>query len=90
MLSRSSSVSYTHLDVYKRQVWGIAQMILLGVSGSAFTWQMFLSGAFLNAIPGIVLQLVLIPGIMVVLNRTGLVRFKKPQSDASSATEENR
>ncbi len=73
-----------------RVVWGVAQVILLGVSGSAFTWQMFLSGAFLNAIPGIVLQLVLIPGIMVVLNRTGLVRFKKPQSDASSATEENR
>lgn len=36
---------------------------------------MFLAGAFLNAIPGIVLQLVLIPGIMVALNRTGLVQF---------------
>lgn len=60
-----------------RAVWGIAQLLLLGVTGSAFTWQMYLSGAFLTAIPGIVLQLILIPAIMIALNRTGLVRFRK-------------
>ena len=60
-----------------RLVWGAAQVILLGLSGSAFTFQMFIAGAFLNAIPGIVLQLVFIPAIMVALDRTGLVRFKK-------------
>jgi len=60
-----------------RIVWGIAQMLLLGIGGSAFTWQMFMAGAFLNAIPGIVIQLILIPSIMVILNRTGLVRFNR-------------
>ena len=60
-----------------RIVWGIAQILLLGLSGSVFTWQMFLAGAFLNAIPGIIIQLILIPAVMVALNRTGLVRFKK-------------
>lgn len=60
-----------------RIVWGIVQMILLGVSNSGFTWQMFMAGAFLNAIPGIIVQLILIPMIMVALNRTGLVRFRK-------------
>ncbi|MCM1112965.1 MAG: ECF transporter S component [Muribaculum sp.] len=60
-----------------RVVWGVAQIFLLGISGSAFTWQMFLAGAFLNAIPGIILQLILIPAIMVALNRTGLVRFAR-------------
>ena len=62
-----------------RVVWGVVQMILLGITGDGFTWQMFMAGAFLNAIPGIIVQLILIPAIMVALNRTGLVRFKKRQ-----------
>lgn len=60
-----------------RVVWGIVQMLLLGINGSGFTWHAFVAGAFLNAIPGIVLQLILIPAIMVALNRTGLVRFAR-------------
>ncbi len=63
-----------------RAVWGVVQVIQLGVSGDGFTWQMFMAGAFLNAIPGILVQLILIPGVMVALNRTGLVRFRKKQS----------
>lgn len=58
-----------------RLVWAAAQIILLGVSGSVFTVQMFLAGAFLNAVPGIIIQLVLIPAVMVALGRTGLVHF---------------
>ncbi len=58
-----------------RVVWGIVQMILLGVNGQAFTFQMFMAGAFLNAIPGIIFQLIFIPSLMLVLHRTGLVRF---------------
>ena len=58
-----------------RLVWGLVQMILLGITGQPFTFQMFMAGAFLNAIPGIVLQLILIPAIMLALNKTGLVRF---------------
>lgn len=45
--------------------------------GQAFTWQLFLSGAFLTAIPGIILQLVFIPALMVALDRTGMVRFAR-------------
>lgn len=60
-----------------RVVWGIMQVLLLGLGGSSFTWQMFMAGAFLNAIPGIVLQLIIIPAIMVALNRTGLVQFTR-------------
>jgi len=60
-----------------RIVWAVARVILSGVSGEAFTWQMFLSGAFLTAVPGIILQLVFIPAVMVALDRTGLVRFRR-------------
>lgn len=62
-----------------RIVWGVVQIVLLGLSGSSFTWQMFMSGALLNAIPGIIVQLILIPAVMVALNRTGLVTFQRKQ-----------
>ena len=61
-----------------RVIWGAAQVILLGSEGIAFTFAAFVSGAVLNAVPGIILQLVLIPIIMVALNRAKLVPpFKK-------------
>ncbi len=50
-----------------RLVWGLAEILLLGLAGNAFTMQAFLSGALLTAVPGIVLQLVLIPCVMVAL-----------------------
>lgn len=58
-----------------RIVWGVVSMVLLGISGQGFTWQMFIGGALITAIPGIILQLVLIPSIMVALNKTGVVPF---------------
>lgn len=61
------------------EVPAAAEIILLELSGNAFTWQMFFAGAFLNAIPGIVLQLVFIPAIMVALDRAGMVKFKKSE-----------
>lgn len=69
-----------------RTVWAVAQIVLLGIAGNTFTAQMFLAGAFINAIPGIILQLVLIPAIMVALNRIGLVRFRKPKATDAEIT----
>lgn len=68
-----------------RIVWGAAEVVLLGVSGNSFTWQAFMSGAVLNAIPGIVIQLTLIPALMVALNKTGLVKFKRVHTETDAA-----
>ena len=62
-----------------RLVWGAVMIVLMGLGGSAFTWQLFIGGAVLNALPGIVLQLVLIPAVMVLLDRTKLVCFYRPE-----------
>ncbi len=67
-----------------RAVWGIVQSIQLGVAGQTFTLSIFMTSAFLQAIPGILLQLILIPAVMVTLNRTGLVPFRKMQTAATS------
>ena len=60
-----------------RLVWGAAMLVITGIGGTAFGWQMFLSGAVLTAIPGIILQLVLIPAVMAALDRIGAVRFRR-------------
>lgn len=57
-----------------RVVWGIASIIIHGITQTAFTWQMFMGGALLNAIPGIILQLVLIPILMLALEKSGVLR----------------
>ena len=56
-----------------RIVWAFTEVILLGIGGNIFTWKMFAAGAFLNAIPGIIVQLTLIPIIMVTLRRAKVV-----------------
>ena len=55
-----------------RIVWGTVRVILAGLSGSSFTWALFLAGAFTNAIPGIILHLALIPVIVIAMERAGL------------------
>jgi len=55
-----------------RVIWGIARLIIAGLSGNSFTWALFLAGAFTNAVPGIILHIVLIPVIVMVLEHAGL------------------
>lgn len=64
-----------------RIVWGAVRVVMFGAMGNAFSWKMFMAGAFLNAIPGIILQLIFIPVLMLVLNRTGLVHFHKMKKE---------
>ena len=56
-----------------RIVWGLVSILLYGMQGNAFSWTMFMGGALLNAIPGIVIQLVLIPVVIIILEKTGLL-----------------
>lgn len=66
-----------------RVVWGVARTILMGFGGQEFSWAMFVTGGFVTAIPGIIVQLILIPAIMIALNRTGLVVFRKNKKTAA-------
>lgn len=49
-----------------RAVWGLAKALLLGLGGKSFTFAMFFAGGFADALPGIIIQLILIPIIMKV------------------------
>ena len=52
-----------------RVVWGIVRVVLSGATGAAFTWAAFMAGAVTNAVPGIILHIVLIPVLVMALEK---------------------
>ena len=56
-----------------RLVWGVAQLVMTGIQGSTFTLSAFWAGAITTAVPGIILQLVLIPLVVMALEKSRLI-----------------
>lgn len=56
-----------------RAVWGLASAVLMMGTENAFTTQAFLAGAFINAWPGIVLHILVIPPVVLGLRRAKLM-----------------
>lgn len=56
-----------------RMVWGISMYVMALFTAIEFNINIFLAGAFFNAIPGIILHLVIIPPIVIALRKTNLV-----------------
>lgn len=52
-----------------RFVWGIVMFVCMGFDTSAFGLSAFMAGAVLNAVPGIVVQIVLIPLLVITLEK---------------------
>lgn len=68
-----------------RILWGIVMTVILGLGENGFTFTAFLTGAFLNAVPGIIVQLILVPAIMLALNKTHLIPFKNQKNHKKEA-----
>jgi riboflavin transporter FmnP len=56
-----------------RVVWGLARFLIAGLQNTNFTFEMFLAGAFINAVPGIICHIVLIPFIVMALRKAKLM-----------------
>lgn len=52
-----------------RIVWGVTKAALLGIAGKPFGIQAFIVGGFLDAIPGIILQFILVPAILLIFDK---------------------
>lgn len=52
-----------------RLVWGVAMFLLVGAGGGSFTLAAFFAGAITNAIPGIALQIVAVPLLVMLSER---------------------
>ncbi|MFA5527439.1 MAG: ECF transporter S component [Peptostreptococcales bacterium] len=59
--------------VLGRMAWGIVSALLYRSIGMDFSMDMFIMMGFINAIPGIIIQLVLIPIIVIALEKAGLI-----------------
>ena len=62
-------ISLVSAMVAGRVIWGMAMLICLGFDTSQFGMAAFLSGAVTTAIPGIVLQIVLVPIVVITLEK---------------------
>lgn len=56
-----------------RFVWGAARYIFAGIQGTKFTFAAFVAGAVTNGVPGIVLHILLVPIIVMALEKAGLI-----------------
>ncbi len=48
-----------------RVVRGVAEMLLLGLRNEDFSWKLYITATVASALPGIILQLILIPTIVI-------------------------
>ena len=75
VLPRKKGIVYAALVISMvagRIIWGLVQFFLAGLNGSVFTLDKFLAGAVTGAVPGIILQLILIPVLVIAMDRAGL------------------
>ena len=83
------------IEVYKtliiamiagRIVNAFMNIILLGINGKAYTFKMFITANIINSIPGIILQLIVIPALLFALNKTKLVTIYKKETKSVTET----
>lgn len=56
-----------------RVVWGAVCVAIYGATGGAFTFAAFIAGGFTNAIPGIILHIVIIPPVVLALKKARVI-----------------
>lgn len=59
-----------------RLVWGTAMFICLSIKGGSFTFGAFIAGALTNAIPGIIVQIVLVPLLVILLENPKIFKSR--------------
>ncbi len=67
-------ISLLSAMLFGRVIWGIAKAILLGLKGKPFGISAFIAGGFLDALPGIILQIIIIPIIIIFLNKSKIAK----------------
>ena len=75
--------------LYSRSRWqcvrALYRCLLIAMVAGRVVWGLVQAVALLNAVPGIIVQLILIPVVMLALNRTGLVPFKQTNPKTKNA-----
>lgn len=56
--------------IFGRIVWGISMYLISAFTMVKFSLSIFMTGAFINAVPGIIVQIIVIPALLIALKRT--------------------
>ena len=57
-----------------RCIWGLASLALFRLAGSEFSFSLFFAGAFANAVPGIIIQLIIVPLLVRLAHKTKTIK----------------
>lgn len=88
-LFASIYISLVSAMLVGRALWGLARMLCSFLpDAKAFPMTAFISGAFINAWPGIILQLILIPAIVYATRKYILKQVIKDKEDKENIEEE--
>ena len=80
ILPRKKSSIYVSLltaMVIGRLVWGAMMFVCLGLTGGSFGLSAFLAGAVTNALPGIIVQIVLVPILVMALDNSKVLDLRE-------------
>jgi len=64
--------------VLGRVVSGLANAFFMGLAGNPYTLAIFMTGAFVKPIPGIIIQLIVVPLLVKALEKSGILRGPVP------------
>ncbi len=56
-----------------RVIWGATMFACMGINGGAFTFSAFIAGAITNAIPGIIVQIIVVPILVMILDNPKII-----------------
>ena len=75
-----------------RMVWGVVRYLIAVLDGTmVFTFKMFMGGAFINAWPGIILHIILIPAILLALDKANLLnKLNLPEEEITFEEQEEK
>lgn len=57
-----------------RVISGVASALFYGLAGKEYGFQIFLTGAFVTALPGIILQILIVPLLVIALEKAGAIQ----------------
>ena len=80
ILPRKKSSIYVSLltaMVIGRLVWGAMMFVCRGLTGGSFGLSAFLAGAVTNALPGIIVQIVLVPILVMALDNSKVLDLRE-------------
>ena len=80
--SKKKSIGSLYFALFTAMISGrivrcLFEIILLGLQGKTFVAEAFFTGVILNGIPGIVIQLIVVPIVVIAIEKSNILKIKR-------------